>query len=343
MTVESIYSSTNIQFKLIFADIASPPSVKSYLEEQESKRNNFVHLRFDEFISRQSARIEAMKLVDSHFVVFIDNNMLCETGWLENLLQAQKETGAHVVSPIILTQGGEIHFSAGLVERKKTRHFWKRSLVRRPHHQPGIPRLSNIKDVQPVQVDIDFAESHCSLIQTECLHLNGVLIEEMHNAQTVAYATYYLKFNHGKRLILEPSAVVSIVPIGFGYDFPWICSCYMDLSMLESSYRRFEALIGKGPGTDANLSLAWHAKHLKYLLLSMLENNRLYREDYLMLSEVPDEIISYDKELAKDTDLRIKNSILPFIEAKYPDLLESIEPWLKESPPQISKTQNLFS
>ncbi len=277
MTVENIYASTDIPFKLIFADIASPPSVKSYLEDQSSRRSNFIHLRFDDFISRQSARLEALKLVDSQFVVFIDNNMLCEPGWLENILSAQKETSAAIVSPLILTRGGEIHFSAGLVVREDMGRFWKKPRVKRPHHQPGIPRLSNIDEVQPTRIDIDFAESHCSLIQTECLHLPGVFVEEMHNAQTVAYASYCLKFNHGKRLVLEPSSVVSIVPIGFGYDLPWVCSCYMDLKLLKGSYRRFEALIGKGPGTDVNKALEWHAKHFKYLLLSMLEGNRLYR------------------------------------------------------------------
>ena len=341
MTVEHLYANTEVPFKLIFADIASPPSVRAYLEEQASGRANFTHLRFDEFQSRQTARLAALKLVDTRFVVLIDNNMLCEPEWLENLLRAQRETDAAIVSPLILTHGGDVHFSAGLVVREPAQKWWQKPQVERPHQQPGVRAASNVAENQPVRIDIDFAESHCCLALTDGLRLPRVLVERMHNAQTMAYAAYCLKFKHGKRLVLEPSALVSMVPIGFGYDLAWVCAGYMDLNMLKGSYRRFESLIGKGPGTDVNRSLKWHAHHFKYLLLSMLEGNRLGRADQIDTAEVPDYIRGYDHPLPEDADARIDETIRPFVEDNYPELLDRMNLWLSEPAPRASTLERL--
>ena len=79
------------------------------------------------------------------------------------------------------------------------------------------------------------------------MRLPGVMVAEMHNAQTMAYASYLLKTRYKKRLVLEPSSVVQIVPIGFGYDLPWLCRSYMRLDWLFGSYSRLEKLMGKGP------------------------------------------------------------------------------------------------
>ncbi len=341
MTIENLYASSEIPFNLIFADMASPPSTRAYLEEQAAGRDNFVHLRFDEFRSRQSARLEALKLVDTRYVVLIDNNILCERGWLENLIGAQQETDADMVSPLILTHGGDVHFSAGLVVREPAEKWWQKPQVERPHQQPGVRAATNFTENQFVQIDIDFVESHCCLALTDSLRLPRVLVEKMHNAQTTAYASYRLKFKHGKRLVLEPSAVVSIVPIGFGYDLPWVCTCYMDLEMLKGSYRRFEALIGKGPGTDVNRSLKWHAHHLKHILLSMLEDNRLDRTDQIDIAEVPAYIRGYDHQLPQDADIRINDTIRPFVEKKYPELRDLMDLWLSGAAPQATKLQRL--
>ena len=130
--------------------------------------------------------------------------MLCQQSWLENLLRAQRETGADIVSPIIVTRGGDIHFSAGRVVRKRMNRWSLRRQVIRPHQQPGVGTASNLAIARPHRVDIDFAESHCCLALTESLRLPGILEEAMHNAHTTAYASYKLKFQHGKRLVLEP-------------------------------------------------------------------------------------------------------------------------------------------
>lgn len=326
-TLECLYASTRVPFGLVFVDIASPPAVDRYLREFARAHPGFRQLRFEELVSRQTARIAALECVESPWVVLLDNNMLCAPGWLERLMEARDETGAALVSPIIVTRGGRVHFSAGSVLRE-ARYLLGRKRVRRPHSQPGAPVLSFLADGQPRRVDIDFAESHCCLVSTDDLRLPGVLEERMHNAHTTCYASYKLKHAYGKRLVLEPSAVASIVPIGCGYDLPWVCGSYMRPDLLAGSYRLLEELIGVGPGTDLRTGLAWHAKHLKYLLLTMLEDGRFSRTDLLSVAEIPESLDGYDPPLRPDADAILRDRVVPRVAERFPDLVELLLQWL---------------
>jgi len=332
MSISNLSENTGVPFHLVIADIGSPDAVRREIVSMSAKHGH-EYLRFDERSSRQSARMVAMTHVETPYVVFADNNMLYEPGWLEKLIETQRETSADVVSPLILTRGGDIHFSAGRVVRKRTDRWPFRKRVFRPHQQEGIGRASNVREVSLSRVDSDFVESHCCLALTESMRLPGVMVPEMHNAQTMAYASYALKFRYRKRLVLEPMSVVQMVPVGFGYDLPWLCHSYMRIDWLRGSYRRLEKVIGKGPGTDLNLSLAWHAHHFKYLLLSMLEGNRLTRQDQLLESEVPEDIRGYDHDLPAEADERIRSGIMPYVRQACPELEEPVSRWLKNQPP----------
>ena len=333
VALESLLDSTKIPFHLVYADVASPPSVERYLTRLASSRDRVTHLRFDKFLHRQAARMKALPQVQTRFVVLLDNNVICEPGWLEKLLETREKTGASVVSPLIVTRGGRIHFSAGLIERKRRLRRFGRVTLGRTHGQPDAPARSLLKDARPRTIDIDFAESHCCLVSTDDLRLPGVLEEGMANAHTACYASYKLKKTFGKRLVLEPAAVVSLVPIGFGYDLPWIYGCYMRPDLVAGSYRLLEGLIGKGPVTDMKNGFWWSAKHIKYLLLTMLEGDRFVRDDYLSLDEIPESLTGYDVPLPPDADEVIRGKILPQVEQRYPDLVAPLTRWLSGAVP----------
>src|SRR5262249_14541424 len=148
---------------------------------------------FDRLISRQQARIEALRAIDTPYVVLLDNNMMCSPGWLEKLLAARTQTGASMVSPIIVTHGGRVHFSGGFVVRRHGIPWWREGGVYRPHQQKAVPERAMLRDTKPRRVEIDFTESHCCLATTADLHLPEVFDERMHNAHTTCYASYRLK------------------------------------------------------------------------------------------------------------------------------------------------------
>jgi hypothetical protein len=326
--LETLYASTSMPVNVVVADIASPPAVQRYLAGLAASREGFVHMRFDEYVTRQRARIAALARVDTPYVVLLDNNMLCSPGWLDALLDARAESGASVVSPIIVTHGGRVHFSAGSVLRKRRLLLGPKRVVR-PHAQPGAPIRAMLADTRPRRIAIDFAESHCCLVGTDDLRLPGVLEPNMHNAHTACYASYTLKHAYGRSLILEPAAVVGILPIAFGYDLPWMCHSYMRRDLLADSYRLLEQLIGPGPGTAAQSGFAWHAKHLKYLLLSMHEGDRFERDDLLSHTEVPEYLDGYDFPLPPNADAVIASEILPRVERRYPTLVAPLREWLR--------------
>lgn len=321
ISVESLYAATDRRFNVIYVDVNSPPAVRSYLEKQVVNREGFFHLRIDEYVSRQTARLLAMEMVRSPYVAFLDNNMLLSPGWLGSLLDAAAETGAAMVSPIIVTHGGEIHFSAGFVEKRHGK-------VVRPHFQAGGPVCSKLADARVRRMDIDFAESHGCLAETAAIRTPGVLKESLHNAQTLCCAAYNLKRNHGRRIVMEPTAVVSIVPISFGYDLPWMCLSYMDRDLLAGSYRELVSLMGSGPSTDLAHGLRWHAMHFKYLLTTLLQDGRLTRPDLLATDEISEGVRGYDRPLAKNTDAAIREEVLPHVEEHLPQLAPLLAAWL---------------
>lgn len=319
--VESLLANSDGDRRILCVDVEAPPAARHYLQAVEKETPGFFHLPIDALCSRQTARLLALELVRSPFVAFIDNNMEVSPGWLGRLLAAADETGAALVSPVLVTRGGDIHFSAGRIERRPEG-------IVRPHHQPGARTRTRLADAAVRRVDIEFAESHACLARTEAMRLPGVLTESLHNAQTLCCASVRLQREHGRRLVLDPGAVAAIVPIAFGYDLPWLCRSYMRRPLIEASYRELVALLGPGPSNDVDRALRWHAKHFQYLLGSMAEGDRLERSDLLDPAEVPDEIVGYDHDLPADVPERIARVVVPWVERRCPELLPLLRDWL---------------
>jgi hypothetical protein len=327
MFVEALYDSTDVPFRLIYADIASPPHVERYLASCAREREGFTHLRFDDFVSRQSARISALEQVDTPWVAMIDNNMLCDPGWSSKLLAVARGTGAALVSPTIAVRGGAIHYSGGQITYRRSLRTLGFEFAYRPQCA-SAPVRSQLGEVPMAQMDVDFVESHGSLASTEAMRLPGVLKPELHNAFTMCHASYTLKRRYGRRIVFEPSAVTSIVPIGFGYDLPWLCLEYMRRDRLESAYAQQRALIGPGPATDPAVGYFWHAMHLKRLLFGMSTSGRLESEELLSLGDIPAVISGYDDPLPANAEARIRADVIPFARERYPECVEVIEQWL---------------
>lgn len=105
-SLESIYANTHSEFMLLYVDGGSPTSIKRYLAE-ESRKRGFRLVRTNHCMSPNMARNLALRYIDSKYVVFIDNDVLVEPGWLDALVQCAEATGAWVVGPVYL-QGEEI-------------------------------------------------------------------------------------------------------------------------------------------------------------------------------------------------------------------------------------------
>ena len=147
---------------------------------------------------------------------------------------------------------------------------------------------------------------------TECQR--DVLKEAYHNARRCA--TPLICSNTATASdVIEPSAVVSLLPISFGYDIPWMCEAYMDRELLRRTYQHLSALIGEGPSQDPDTSFKWHAMHFKYLLLTMLEDDRLTRMDLLRHDEVPPSSLAMTARCRRITCGRSTRALCPMSDA----------------------------
>lgn len=322
VNLESAYGGTGTRFLTFYLDINSPQAVQAYLAEQAAARDGFFHIRIDEYVSRQTARRLVLDLVPTRFTVFMDNNMLFSDGWLEHLIEATREP-AEMVSPFIVMQGGRVHFSGSTIRKHAD------GTIARRQNTDESPPASRIEDARPRKMAIDFGESHCCLVTTAGFRrvIPDVFPEEMHNAHTLGLATYLLRSEHGQRMVVEPRALASILPIGFGFDIPWIFESYLDLDCLRQAYQLYGARIGRSVSTTLD-NLAWHRKHLLYLLTTMLEKDFLERQTLLGPGEIPAYVDGYDRPLADDALDRLGQRLVPFVDAHHPRYSADLALWL---------------
>ena len=79
------------------------------------------------------------------------------------------------------------------------------------------------------------------------------------------------------------------------------------------TYPHLSALIGEGPTQDPDTIFKWHAMHFKYLLLTMLEDDRLTRMDLLRAF-----VTGYDLRCRRITCGRSTRALCPTSDATTP-------------------------
>lgn len=324
-TIERFYAGTATEAAFIYLDIMSPPSVQAYLREKAAATPDFSVVRVDQYISRQMARLLVLDVIRTPYTLFLDNNMLLSPGCVDELIRTAVDTKAAVVSPVIVMQGGSMHFSGACVEELED-GWYKRSQT-----TPRAPATKPIDECELFRDPIDFAESHCCLMRTDVFRENPAhwFPVAMHNAHTIAATcTLVKRQNPDARMLIEPRAVASILPIAFGGDLPWLFESYNDWEYYRQSYALHSRLIASPSSTIANLR--WHRKHFLYLLETLLKGDRLEREDMLSAGEVPVSIPGYDHPLPPDIEDRLERELIPFVEQRYPGYVDRLFIWIRD-------------
>lgn len=211
-SLESIYKHTESPFKLVYVDGNSPPSTRRYLEAQ-AREKEFQLIRTNYYLSPNHARNLGLHQVNSKYVVFIDNDVLVTTGWLDQLVQCAEETGASVISPLICigkpeqeiihSAGGEAHITLNTKNGKVERRF------REVMH--GCNRsIASMRD-RLQQQQTELAEFHCMFVRTEIFKQVGAFDEAMMN--TREHLDFCMLVTQaGGTIYLEPASVVAYVP-----------------------------------------------------------------------------------------------------------------------------------
>lgn len=179
-SLESIYAETDYPFELVYVDGGSSPELKAYLVAQ-SQEKQFKLIRTEHYLSPNRARNLGIQAANGKYIVFVDNDVLVQRGWLQKLVECAEETGATVVgtltcidSPIhevVHNGGGETHIEVRTEKGKTGRYAVQRSYLEGK-------RVSKIPE-QLARIQCEFVEFHTALVRKSFFDEHGLLDEKL--------------------------------------------------------------------------------------------------------------------------------------------------------------------
>jgi GT2 family glycosyltransferase len=177
-SLESIYAETDYPFELVYVDGGSSPELKAYLENQ-SQEKQFKLIRTEYYLSPNRARNIGIQAAQGKYIVFVDNDVLVQRGWLQKLVDCAEETGATVVgtltcidSPLheVVHNGGGTTYIEVRTEGNKTGRY----AVQKSYLEGK--RVSKIPE-QLSRVQCEFVEFHTALVRKSFFDDHGLLDE----------------------------------------------------------------------------------------------------------------------------------------------------------------------
>ncbi len=222
-SLESIYHNTHYPFELVYVDVYTPPQIQAYLKAQAEKKG-FEIIRTPYYMSPNQARNvglrQVLKTDKAQYVVFIENDVVVEPGWLMQLVKCAEETGADVVGPLTCIgkpEHGVIHNAGGatyILNETKPDGRVKRRL-RQEAYLTG-KAIAQVQD-QMHRVQCDYVEFHCLLARTDVFAKVGLLDEGM--LATREHIDFCLSVTAaGGKIYCERTAIVTTDTVGIAQN-----------------------------------------------------------------------------------------------------------------------------
>ncbi len=224
--LESLYRNTHCPFHLVYIDGYSPPQTHTYLQQQAEEKG-FTLVRTEHSLSPNQARNLGLLQVTTPYVVFIDNDVLVNPGWLTSLVKCTEETGAAVVTPLQFEKKRKesvIHIAGGQI------YLWMSDGKRRflEKHRFRGQTLSKVASVLKRETT-GLVEFHCVLVRTKIFEQYGILDEQLLSLAEHTDLCLMLQQN-GEQIWFEPNSHATYVP-----PPPYNCSGKLD-DLLELSF-----------------------------------------------------------------------------------------------------------
>ena len=203
--VERIYRVTPPLFKTIVMEGNAPERQRRRFRELEKALPNLTVVWSDRWGFPHEFVNQAIPMIDTEYVVFIDNDVEVKEGWLEALLECADRTGAGCVHPIYLTvklsdPARKIHIAEGTLVKEFRDGKWFADTFA----TYSGTRLEDYPGAEPRESD--FFEWHCVLFRKSLLDKIGplddlIIAEHMDYSLRIAQA--------GEKILLQPKAVVA--------------------------------------------------------------------------------------------------------------------------------------
>jgi GT2 family glycosyltransferase len=207
-SLESIFANTPPGVKLVYVDGGSPPAIRRYLAAQARSRG-FDLIRTDHYLSPNQARNRAIARVTTKYVVFVDNDVLVEPGWLEALVDCAEETGASVVGPACFAGPPgtrSIHMAGGIAHIQEKNG---RRVLHERHNFAG--KDFNAMASQLQRGPTELAEFHTMLVRKDVFDRFGPLDEKLLSALEHVDLCMTVR-EAGGTVYFEPKSAMTYVP-----------------------------------------------------------------------------------------------------------------------------------
>jgi hypothetical protein len=144
----------------------------------------------------QLNRIKAAELVQTKYTIFLDNDVIFEQNWLQNLLRCAEETDAGIVGPAYLWNKDKIHMYGGTITIKEDGSFYEKHDLVNEHRSVLHSQLRKT---------CDYIEYHCVLIKTELRDLLDPNYRCVHEHLDLCLCAK----NLGHEIYIEPTSIVT--------------------------------------------------------------------------------------------------------------------------------------
>ena len=197
-------------YELIYVDGGSPRPVADKIRAI-CEKNGFRYLRYDHFLAPCQARNIGLRLAETPYVAYCENDVIVSRGWLTNAVECAEETGAEVVQPLIcqgLPLHTEIHQAGGNFADDMDAFFNGPEEKRRLTDSHLKHQGDKIKDVDLKRSEIQVTEVHCFLVRRNAFEWLGEFDENMPCSKDHIDFSMNV-WSKGGRIMLEPSSIVS--------------------------------------------------------------------------------------------------------------------------------------
>lgn len=203
--VQRIYDVTSPIFKMLVMEGNAPPQWRKQLEALAAKYPTCKIVYSKRWKYPHEMVNDSLPLIDTKYVVYVDNDVEVLEGWLEYMVACAEEEKVDCVHPIYLTtklsdKDRKIHIAEGRLVREKR---GDKSYIDSIATYSGV-RLEDYPDQN--RKHSDFFEWHTVMFSKKLLDTVG-LLDDLNICEHLDYTFRVQKA--GFKILLEPKAVVA--------------------------------------------------------------------------------------------------------------------------------------
>jgi GT2 family glycosyltransferase len=263
----SILSDRSTPFDLVVVDGGSPSHVRDAIARLQQKYG-FRWLRTEHVLTPNEARNLAIAEAKTPWLLFVDNDVIIERGWIGRLVAAGEANDAQLVGPLYLQDAGrgpEVHMAggiAGFVEENGRRRF------REAHSHYGMAPDKARRLVASGPVEL--LEFHCMLAHREVFDVHGPLDEQLLTTMEHVDLCMLVRDRGGRVWHDMETSITYLVPPPFeATDLGYFALRWCE-EWNEATMDRFAAKWRLEPDDPyRELELRWARHHREYALGSM--------------------------------------------------------------------------